>query len=271
MPPRPRRPAHSDHFVRRPLHASSARPHRGALALAPSALDVEIRAGEDTIGALIRIGWALFSIAPTNNRFNLAAWKSAIAGLSNGSEPKRRLLEDLVTLGVLVPAGFDELGDRCWSFAHRTLLEYLAARELASRTTDEWLEQVRGHFWFAPEWTEVLTFLASIVPDATPLIIAVDREEDDIFGSMLELRARLVGVARQVSAARYASGCLGDSGDVPDRHVVESPREDPARRAVREMRASTRVGRTRSVVGAGGEVAPERVGAARCGQGARRA
>ncbi|HEU4689298.1 MAG TPA: HEAT repeat domain-containing protein, partial [Vicinamibacterales bacterium] len=188
---------------------------------------------EHTIAALTQIGWALFETAPANNRFNLSAWTKA-AARADGSVPGARLLEDLVALGVLVPAGFDELGDRCWSFAHRTLLEYLAARNLAELSADEWLEQVRGHFWFQPEWTEVLTFLAAIVPDATPLIIALDREEDDIFGSMLELRAQLVGVARRVSTARARRVAMQVFALTLEHHRTEIL---PARRLERCVRA----------------------------------
>jgi hypothetical protein len=146
---------------------------------------------EHALSALTRIGWALFSSAPANNRFNLAAWTKAATTVPMEARHQVTLLDDLVALGVLAPAGFDELGDRCWSFAHRTLLEYLAARELASRPPEDWLAEMRRHIWFDAEWTEVWVFLASAVRDATPLLRILDAETDDVFGSMLEMRSRL--------------------------------------------------------------------------------
>jgi HEAT repeat protein len=179
---------------------------------------------EQVLEALIGIGWELFVSAPANNRFTLTEWTTAARTGSGRRASNERLLEDLVALGLVVPAGFTRMGDRCWSFAHRTILEYLAARNLAARPTHEWLAIASTHIWFEPEWSEVLTFLASAVPDASPLIRVVDREADDIFGSMLELRARLAGVARHVSMARVqrivheALGlALSDNGLVPGR------------------------------------------------------
>jgi hypothetical protein len=64
--------------------------------------------------------------------------------------------------------------------------------------TQIWLAEVKRHFWFQPEWLEVLTFLAGMVDDATPLIKAVAEGPDDLFGSMLYLKARFVGAARRV-------------------------------------------------------------------------
>ncbi|HEU4690080.1 MAG TPA: HEAT repeat domain-containing protein [Vicinamibacterales bacterium] len=157
---------------------------------------------ERAIVSLAVIAWALFSSAPASNRFTLATWNAAARRFARMGASKEQFLEDLVELGLLVPAGFDDVGNRCWSFAHRTLLEYLAARELASRSTDEWVTEARSHLWYEPEWIEVLTFLSSIVPDATPLIIAVDCEKDDIWGSMLEFQSRIVGAARHVAPAR---------------------------------------------------------------------
>lgn len=179
---------------------------------------------EQVIETLIGIGWELFLAAPANNRFTLTAWTTAASRASGRRAPSVRMLDDLVALGLVVPAGFSRMGDRCWSFAHRTILEYLAARNLAARPTEEWLATATTHIWFEPEWSEVLTFLASAVPDASPLLRVVDREADDIFGSMVELRARLAGVASHVSAnraRRIACEVLGlalsDSGFVPGR------------------------------------------------------
>jgi len=157
---------------------------------------------ERAIASLAAIAWALLSSDPASNRFTLATWNAAAGRSARFATSKEQFLEDLADLGLLVPAGFDDVGSRCWSFAHRTLLEYLAARELASRPTDKWVTEARSHLWYEPEWIEVLTFLASLVPDATPLIIAADSETDDVFGAMLEIKARLVGVSKRAAPAR---------------------------------------------------------------------
>ncbi len=137
--------------------------------------------------------WAIFQEAPEANRFTLAQWERI------GPEPVNGLLMALVGCGVIDSAGFNDLGERCWSFLHRTLLEFLAGRAMAKEP--DWLIDAKKHLWYAPEWMEVLTFLAAHLSDATPLLEVVEREEEDIFHSMLYLSARLASAAHQVSDA----------------------------------------------------------------------
>jgi HEAT repeat protein/type II secretory pathway predicted ATPase ExeA len=146
------------------------------------------------------VTWQLFRAAPDVNRFTLAAWERSAIVSGLATHAADRLLEKLVAVGLLVEAGFDDAGDQCWSFAHRTILEFLAARALARRPQEEWLAEAKQHFWFEPAWLEVLTFLAGLVGDATPLIEGVGREQerDDVFGSMLALKARLLASASRV-------------------------------------------------------------------------
>ena len=147
------------------------------------------------------IARGIFSQAPQQNLFKLADWGQSAAGAgAMASVDPADLLEQLQQVGLIVPAGFDEKNDRCWSFVHRTFLEFLAARALSRKGTQAWIGEARKHFWFEPEWLEVLTFLAGHADDATPLIEAVEkqRERDDLFGSMLYLKARLIGAATSV-------------------------------------------------------------------------
>lgn len=152
------------------------------------------------------IAWGLFSKAPHLNRFTLDDWEQAAdeaekEGRAAPVDPAD-FLERLEQVGFVVPAGFDEQRrDRCWSFVHRTLLEFCAACALSRMKRDVWLNEAKQHFWFQPEWLEVLTFLAGLVDDATPLIEAVEevQEEDDVFGSMVCLKARLTGAAANVN------------------------------------------------------------------------
>ncbi|GBC90716.1 Phycocyanobilin lyase subunit alpha [bacterium HR14] len=145
--------------------------------------------------SLERIGWNLFKNNPQGNLFTLHQWVSALEqGAPAAGMSPEALLESMEQVGLVVFAGYDRRGDGQWSFAHRTLLEFLAARHLSRQPN--WLDEIRQHFWFQPEWWEVLTFLAGLVDDATPLVEALEQEEDDIFGSMLFLQARVVGFGR---------------------------------------------------------------------------
>ena len=151
---------------------------------------------ERVLKFLETLAWEILREAPEANRFTLAQWKQT------GPEPLDGLLHELVRCGLLMLAGFDDFGDRCWSFLHRTLLEFLAARALARQPEAVWLAEAKKHFWYEPEWIEVLTFLGAHVKDATPLVDALDNEREAIFYSILHLKVRLASVARQLEAAK---------------------------------------------------------------------
>ncbi len=155
------------------------------------------------------IAWRLFSVAPHQNRFTLAAWENAAHAERRALLSPGDLLGELVRVGFVVPSGFEDNGDRCWSLVHRTFLEFLAARALSRWHEKDWLAEARKHFWFEPEWLEVLSFLAGLVPDATPLVQAVEaeQEDDDLFRSMLCLKARFVGTAARVDAHVLRQTC----------------------------------------------------------------
>jgi vesicle coat complex subunit len=137
-------------------------------------------------------------------------------------------------VGVVVSAGYDDVReDSQWSFAHRSILEFLAARCLSRQPN--WLDEISQHFWFQPEWVEVLTFLVGLVENADPLVERLEGEQDDIFGSMLLLQARVVGFGRVSDAVaqrvakraveRYLSREIPEKFTLPPlqalgRHVV---------------------------------------------------
>jgi len=174
------------------------------------------------------ISWRLFSKAPQLNRFTFDDWRRA-AGQATESGAvavmdATAFLEELEQVGIIVPAGFDEQrADLCWSFAHRTFLEFLAARAMSRMDQQVWLAEAKQHFWFEPEWLEVLTFLAELVEDPIPLVEAVEEEQkrDDLFGSMLYLKARLIGASSNVDeqltqrvaneVVSFWKGTLGDN------------------------------------------------------------
>ena len=152
------------------------------------------------------ITWQLFSKAPHLNRFTLDDWRRAAqqATESGAVAPMDDtvFLEELERMGMIAPAGFDDQrADLCWSFAHRTFLEFLAARALSRMGQQVWLAEAKQHFWFQPEWLEVLTFLAGLIDDSTTLTEAIEEAQqgDDLFGSMLYLKARLVGASQNTN------------------------------------------------------------------------
>jgi len=178
--------------------------------------------------------WNLFRQSPERNLFTLDAWVSAGSNAPSAPLDPAELLEKLERVGVVVSAGYDDVReDRQWSFAHRSILEFLAARHLSRQ--ENWREEISRHFWFQPEWVEVLTFLAGLVENADPLVERLEGEQDDIFGSMLLLQARVVGFGRVSDAVaqrvakraveRYLSREIPEKFTLPPlqalgRHVV---------------------------------------------------
>jgi HEAT repeat protein len=149
---------------------------------------------ERVLRQLETLAWNLFRQSPERNLFTLDAWVSAGSNAPSAPLDPAELLEKLERVGVVVFAGYDARGDSQWSFAHRSILEFLAARYLSRQPN--WIDEISQHFWFQPEWVEVLTFLAGLVDNADPLVERLEQEADDIFGSMLYLQARVVGFGR---------------------------------------------------------------------------
>jgi HEAT repeat protein len=153
-----------------------------------------------------------------SNRFTATAWNVAYDDAT--ADGHRCFLDSttlrggLVDLGVLVSGGVNEARFPCWSFAHRTLLEFLAADGLKARldsdeATYRWLLEEQkpieqNPFWFQLDWVPVLTFLAALLEDATVLLQAIDVPPlvdgqpvagDDFFQQMFGLKCRLAGAA----------------------------------------------------------------------------
>jgi HEAT repeat protein len=97
----------------------------------------------------------------------------------------------------LLEAGLDRRGQACFSFLHRSFLEYLTARALASRVAEEgWTsiaDLVDRKAWH-PAWQEVVLFLAGELEDPAPLLeLLADESRDDYFRHRLALAARCLG------------------------------------------------------------------------------
>jgi len=195
--------------------------------------------------------WSIFQAAPASNRFTLIEFEKA------GDAPVRHaeLLDELVRCGVLVEAGEDDLGESCWSFLHRTFLEFLAGRALARKLQGEWLKEAKKHFWYEPEWMEVLTFLAAHVDDATPLIEALEQEEEDIFYSMLYLKVRLASAARRVAPERLDR----IAGELNDLFQIACELDDRVQKVDQQGKNSPSTYHLTTVQLAGGGLLVERV------------
>jgi HEAT repeat protein len=178
------------------------------------------------LGALV---WPLFKSSPAVNRFNLAtwseAWNQAASTKETPEDSKDQLVEHLCQLGLLVDGGVDEAGHPCWSFAHRTVLEFLVAdyvvaelppedksaaskrgwgayssrmltRLFGAQTPLAWLLRERCPFLHAPEWHQVLVFLAELLPRPSLLLDAIQRNiefgGEDVFLSLTSLRHELL-------------------------------------------------------------------------------
>jgi HEAT repeat protein len=141
--------------------------------------------------------WSLFNKKPEANEFSWYDWKSAAneAGINERNQAND-FLKKLMAVGIMIRSG-----NQHWSFLHRTLLECLAAQGLAripkrKKKKPIWLKQAEKHIWLhRHEWQEVMRFLAGLVDDVTPFIKILDKNEDDIFGSILELQALLIASA----------------------------------------------------------------------------
>lgn len=149
----------------------------------------------DVYEMLDTIAWNLFRQSPEQNAFTRRAWLQAASECPQDAPlSPRKLMDALEQLGLVIFAGYSEQRYPQWSFAHRSILEFLAARYLSHQPN--WLDEISQHFWFQPEWVEVLTFLSGLVGNADPLVERLEQEGDDIFGSMLYLQARVVGFGK---------------------------------------------------------------------------
>lgn len=75
--------------------------------------------------------------------------------------PASVIVRELSTgAGIFVPVGNSPVGQRSsYLFLHRTIAEYLVARQLATLPTADRLDIVDRHLWFDPDWAEVLPLL----------------------------------------------------------------------------------------------------------------
>lgn len=150
---------------------------------------------------LDKIAFSIFSKKPDSNHFTLDAWDEAVEEIGLTEEESDKFREELVRIGFLVKAGVDELGDECWSFLHRTILEFTVGKAIFKR--DDWFEIARKHYSdFA--WLETLTFVAGLDDGKTKAKRMIDDLENEmqngylkneVFGIGILLQTKFVGVS----------------------------------------------------------------------------
>jgi hypothetical protein len=134
-------------------------------------------AQQDRTTLLAQICWHLFEASPSENRFTLKQWREAYnKSLGSGHGTKfdaTQLLSELELVGMVIDAGYS-YHDKCYSFAHRTILEYFAARGLVEQHEEAaWVKILAKHIWCENAWVEVIRFAASLIKNPTSLLHSI--------------------------------------------------------------------------------------------------
>jgi hypothetical protein len=162
---------------------------------------------DDVVRFLVRIARPLFQRHPRGNLFThseiaaelenavpmsvvpLSALEARRAGQTMPPpETWPTLLRDeLLESGILVGAGLRDGVETQFSFAHRSLLEYLVARNLNEEVNDVkaggWMKTepfIDKKSWH-PAWQEVVVFLSGLLEDPVPLLALLANKETDDF------------------------------------------------------------------------------------------
>jgi HEAT repeat protein len=169
----------------------------------------------EQMGALKEVSWRLLGPQPARYAFTETEWFRAILGLSYSRVEARALLDAWQTRGVLLPLlvrhrGVDQPG---WAFAHRSILEYLAAANVAELPDPVaaierylWRPQPDESLAWEPDAQELLQFVAGCMTDPNPLLSRLRHLERDRPDALFVM-------------ARLAGRCLAD---------VDHTRLDPA-------------------------------------------
>ena len=67
---------------------------------------------------------------------------------------------------MLVPVGNPSVREQVYIFLHRTIAEYLVARQLSEQPLPRRMAVVRAHQWFDPDWAEVIPMLGGLLSAA---------------------------------------------------------------------------------------------------------
>jgi HEAT repeat protein len=159
---------------------------------------------DDLVAFLIALARPLFERHPAGNLFTHG---DLMAGLKAAPDRPRAWLDgqkagrgaddlrdELLETGILVGAGLRDGEEGQYSFAHRSLLEYLVARNLNAEIEAGGWQRVAGFVdrkcWH-PAWQESVTLLAGMMKDPAPLLrLLADSTKDDALRHRLCLAGR---------------------------------------------------------------------------------
>lgn len=136
---------------------------------------------QDRTDLLSQISWKLFELSPSENRFTLKQWRESFEKAAQRNNKKKidaiKLLKELELVGMIINAGYDSDHNPCYSFVHRTILEYFAAVGLVNHFEESfWVKTIVKHIWCEKAWFEVIRFVASIAEDPTLLLKNIAKE-----------------------------------------------------------------------------------------------
>lgn len=109
-----------------------------------------------------------------------------------------------VESGLLTRVGGETDGGSPYRFVHRTIGEYLVARELALQSQNDWLAAVDRHLWFDRDWVEVIPMLGGQLDDVRPLLDHLLGLPADALHLGLRTAARIVAERPDAAAPALA-------------------------------------------------------------------
>ena len=120
------------------------------------------------------ITWKIFELR-SSNHFTEVDWLQVAKSVSPSPElDPHNLLKELEQVGLIIDDGPSN-GPRQFSFAHRTLFEYFAAKGLVANDP-RWMKTIVKHMWCEPGWEEVIRFAASMRGTSEKLLKAIAKE-----------------------------------------------------------------------------------------------
>ncbi|MFF2842521.1 HEAT repeat domain-containing protein [Paenarthrobacter sp. NPDC057981] len=102
-------------------------------------------------------------------------------------------LRAAVQSGILIPSGINRLGGApAYYFIHRTVAEYLVAKNLAHKKGIRWQELLERHLWFDKDWDEVLSLIGEFQVAHSAYLSALLAMDPDILHCGLAVATRVV-------------------------------------------------------------------------------
>ena len=168
---------------------------------------------DDLVRFLVRIALPLFERHPAGNLFAHNEITTALEGNKGLPIPlsvleaqraghpmpsletwPTLLRDELLQAGILIGAGLRDGMETQFSFAHRSLLEYLVARNLNGEINAKGWKCLKGFVdkksWH-PAWQETVVFLAGLMDNPVPLLaLLADAAKDDMTRQRLCLAGR---------------------------------------------------------------------------------